>query len=302
MTHINQILISTLFCSSLFIADANALNNQDAFSSVIGGMMESDNELKNTINLAGKQRMLTQRMSKAALLVSLGIESKKYREKLNSFAELYNKTLKGLKSGDAELKLSATDNSDVLKEIDIVEKHWSPFYEQIKEIAAKGVKAKSAIDYIINNNEVLLASSDDLVTAFEKSNTSMDYLTKFRLRVVNIAGRQRMLTQKMTKEKLLVSELKKSEYADKLKKSIALFDTSLTALIHGDAEKGISKPTDAVLIKAYAKVEKGWTKLKPLYSKKSLDNEELQVIVNENPKLLKDMNNAVNLAESALEY
>ncbi len=299
MTKFAPLLLSALLCSTPLMADTNSATD---LSSLIGDMMEEGNSLNYTINLAGKQRMLIQRMSKVALLISLGIESQENSKKLEGFAKLYDQTLKGFKKGDKDLELTATENKDVLKQIDEVEKKWKPFYENVQKIVADGAKAKDAIDYIIKNNEEVLSISNDLVTAFEESNKDLDYLSKFRLRVVNLAGRQRMLIQKMTKEKLLVNELKDSSYKDKLKKSIELFDTSLTTLINGNKENNISKPTNGDLKVAYDKVEKLWSKLKPLYAKDKLDKKELMVIVDENRELLKEMNAAVKKAETVLEY
>ena len=299
MTKFAPLLLSALLCSTPLMADTNSATD---LSSLIGDMMEEGNSLNYTINLAGKQRMLIQRMSKVALLISLGIESQENSKKLEGFAKLYDQTLKGFKKGDKDLELTATENKDVLKQIDEVEKKWKPFYENVQKVVADGAKAKDAIDYIIKNNEEVLSISNDLVTAFEESNKDLDYLSKFRLRVVNLAGRQRMLIQKMTKEKLLVNELKDSSYKDKLKKSIELFDTSLTTLINGNKENNISKPTNGDLKVAYDKVEKLWSKLKPLYAKDKLDKKELMVIVDENRELLKEMNAAVKKAETVLEY
>ena len=299
MTKFAPLLLSALLCSTPLMADTNSATD---LSSLIGDMMEEGNSLNYTINLAGKQRMLVQRMSKVALLISLGIETQKNSKKLESFAKLYDQTLKGFKKGDKDLELTATENKDVLKQIDEVEKKWKPFYENVQKVVADGAKSKDAIDYIIENNEEMLSISNDLVTNFEESNKDLDYLSKFRLRVVNLAGRQRMLIQKMTKEKLLVNELKDSSYKDKLKKSIELFDTSLTTLINGNKENNISKPTNGDLKVAYDKVEKLWTKLKPLYEKDKLDKKELMVIVDENRELLKEMNAAVKKAETVLEY
>ncbi len=298
MTHFNKLILSAFLCATPIMAEGNPAD----LSSLIGEMMESDNSLNVTINLAGKQRMLTQRMSKVVLLVSLEIDGEKYSKKLDSFSKLYDKTLKGLKKGDDELKLAATENKDILKQIESVEKLWTPFYENIQKVVADGAKAKDAIAFIVKNNEALLSRSNDLVTAFEKSNADLDYLSKFRLRVVNVAGRQRMLIQKMTKEKLLVHELKDASYKEKLKKSIELFDTSLTRLINGDKDNNISKPTDAELKGEYDKVAKLWSKLKPLYNKEKLDKKELMVIIDENRELLKEMNSAVKMAETVLEY
>jgi KaiC/GvpD/RAD55 family RecA-like ATPase len=298
MTRFTPLILSGLLCSTPLIAESSEMD----ISSLIGDMMEEDNSLNYTINLAGKQRMLTQRMSKIAVLLSLGIDSKEYSEKLDKFSKLYDQTLKGFKRGDDTLKLKATTNADVLKQIEVVEKRWKTFYENVQKVVANGAKAKDAIAYIIKNNEEMLAVSDDLVTAFEKSNKDLDYLSKFRLRVVNLAGRQRMLVQKMTKEKLLVHELKESDYNNKLKESIELFDTSLTTLINGNKENNISKPTDKDLKAQYEKVEKLWSKLKPLYLKDKLNKSELMVIVDENKVLLKEMNSAVKISETVLEY
>jgi hypothetical protein len=87
-----------------------------------------------------------------------------------------------------------------------------------------------------------------------------------------------------------------------LKESIELFDTSLTTLINGNKENNISKPTDEDLKAQYEKVEKIWSKLKPLYLKDKLNKSELMVIVDENRELLKEMNRAVKKAETVLEY
>ena len=298
MTRLAPLFLTGLLCSTPLMAESNAAD----LSSLIGDMMEEDNSLNYTINLAGKQRMLTQRMSKVVLLISLDIDSKEYSQKLESYAKLYDQTLKGFKNGDKSLDLTATENKDVLKQIDTVEKLWKPFYENVQKVVKDGAKAKDAIDFITKNNEAMLASSNELVTAFEKSNADLDYLSKFRLRVVNLAGRQRMLVQKMTKEKLLVHEVKDASYKDKLKKSIELFDSSLTTLINGNKENNISKPTDGELKAQYDKVSKLWSKLKPLYAKDKLDKKELMVIVDENRELLKEMNSAVKKAETVLEY
>ena len=291
MTYFNRLILSAFLCATPLIAEGNPAD----LSALIGDMMEEGNSLNYTINLAGKQRMLTQRMSKIVVLISLGIESKEYTQKLDKFSKLYDKTLKGFKKEDNK-------NKDVLKQIESVEKLWAPFYENVEKIVKDGSKAKDSIDYIIKNDEKMLSSSNDLVTAFEKSNTNLDYLSKFRLRVVNIAGRQRMLIQKMTKEKLLVHELKDDSYKEKLAKSVDLFDSSLTILIDGDKDNNISKPTDAELKGQYDKVAKLWSKLKPLYKKEKLDKKELMVIVDENRELLKEMNSAVKMAETVLEY
>ncbi len=64
-------------------------------------------------------------------------------------------------------------------------------------------------------------------------------------REVNVAGRQRMLSQKMTKHALLLARGDESQRAG-LQGSSALFARSLQGLIHGDAEMGLPGATEQV--------------------------------------------------------
>ena len=59
-------------------------------------------------------------------------------------------------------------------------------------------------------------------------------------REINISGRQRMLSQRMLKEALLVSA--DNSYLEKTQKTQQLFDSSLQQLIKGDREAGIEAP------------------------------------------------------------
>lgn len=154
---------------------------------------------------------------------------------------------------------------------------------------------------MITKNEHLLKISNELVKKFESSNRASNYLDKARLHIVNIAGRQRMLTQKMTKEKLLISE-GKSEYGEKIEKTIKLFDDSLIALINGDATQNIVKPTNKEIKKQLNIVAEMWKKLKPLYQKPKVSKKELTLIIEQNPILLKEMNKAVKMSETSVEY
>jgi methyl-accepting chemotaxis protein len=110
-----------------------------------------------------------------------------------------------------------------------------------------------------------------------------------------------MLTQKMTKEKLLIIK-GKSKNSIKLKKTIKLFDTSLMALLKGNKELSVVKSSNKKIITQLNVVVKIWNRLKPLYEKENLNTKELALIINENPILLKEMNKMVKLAEVEVEY
>ncbi len=60
------------------------------------------------INLAGKQRMLTQKMTKELLLIANGIDVDKNRESLKKTAELFENTLKDLTANCKKMILKSS--------------------------------------------------------------------------------------------------------------------------------------------------------------------------------------------------
>lgn len=285
----------------LYTQSINRQKQKIQLASIIGDFMNKSSLLKKRVNLSGKQRMLTQRMTKLALLISSNINKKANREKLIKFSSLYNKTLYAFKNGDKDLGCTASKNVHIQKQIAVVEKEWRPFYKHVQTIIDGKDREGKSLAYIVDKNEQLLKESNLLVQEYEKSNTSKNYLDIARLHIVNVAGRQRMLTQKMTKEKLLIANGKK-KYVTKLATTIKLFDDSLTALIHGDSNQTIVKPSNKKIRKQLATVADIWKRLKPLYEKSKPNVKELAIIIKKNPLLLAEMNKMVQMAEQETEY
>lgn len=67
---------------------------------------------------------------------------------------------------------------------------------------------------------------------------------------IDMAGRQRMLSQKMIKEAAMIGlKFRRSENREFLTETTELFDTSLFALIYGDENEDIPPAPDAVKAK-----------------------------------------------------
>lgn len=275
-------------------------SQKDAFASLIDGFMKKDSNSKKRINLSGRQRMLTQKISKLAVMLSLNVKVKESSIEMIKAAQLYDKTLNAFKNGDAKMGCVAVKDKTVREQIPVVDKLWQEFYANVK-LVAKGDKGES-LSFIIQNNEKLLVESNRLVSLFEKSNQNINYLEKEMLTLINVAGRQRMLSQKMTKEKLLLVKNRHKGYEEKLQKSVQLFDKSLLALINGDSTQKIIKPTDEEIKNQLKKVSTLWKELKPLYEEERSGVKSLKVIILDNTKLLYEMNKMVNMAEKATEY
>jgi hypothetical protein len=279
----------------------SATNLQLDMASLVDDLMSGSDAMKKRINRSGKQRMLTQRMTKLALLISLNIDKDKNQKSLLKFANLYNDTLAEFKAGKTDLGFTKEANIKIDKQIIIVEKLWKDFLSNVKILADGKDKGHKALDYVTSHNKPLLKESNTLVSLYEKSNTSQNYMEKAMVKIVNLAGRQRMLTQKMTKEKLMCVKGQK-EYKKSLLKTIKLFDDSLETLMNGNPAQKISKPSNPKIKNQLAKVKTLWDELKPLYENWKPDAKTLAIIIKKNPILLKEMNAMVTLVEQETEY
>lgn len=294
-----SLLLVMLFSLSLFSDNTKSLNQLD-FTALVNEFMNEQNALKKIINLSGRQRMLTQNMSKLTLLIQLNVKKEKSINELKKLSTLYDTTLMAFKNGNPDMGVPKATNKEVVEQILKVEKVWKVFYTHIQKII-KGKDDGTSFKYIMANNVELLKISNELVKRYEASNTSENYLEKSRLSVVNVAGRQRMLTQKMTKEKLLYLRGDK-EIRESLLKTVKLFDDSLNALIYGDVKQHLPKATNEKITKQLAVVDGIWKRLKPLYMKEKNSSKEMALIIAKNTVLLKEMNSMVKMSEVEVEY
>ncbi|SFV55248.1 Nitric oxide-responding transcriptional regulator Dnr (Crp/Fnr family) [hydrothermal vent metagenome] len=186
------------------------------------------------INLAGKQRMLTQKMSKEALLIAKGIDVESNTKSLKKTITLFDKTLIGLRDGDKSLKLPKTNNREIVKQIDKVIALWKNFKIHISKVV-NGKIEKATLVAIDKENIPLLQNMNMVVEMYE--NDSDSHLDPQMAKTINLAGRQRMLTQKMTKELLLIAnKLKSNANIESLKSTGELFKDTLTDLMTNNKE------------------------------------------------------------------
>ncbi len=275
------------------------LNHLGQVSLVVGLLMcnsvihAADNISGKVINLAGKQRMLTQKMSKEALLVAKGVDAQANAANLQKTAALFDKTLNGLKMGDADLGLAKTDNADIVKQLDHVASLWANFKPLVDGIAAGEVNTDT-LTKIANSNIPLLKEMNKAVQMYEKAAGST--LSPEVATAINLAGKQRMLTQKMTKELLLVANaIAADENKANLAKTIALFSKTLKGLFDGDADLGLVATKNEAIRAQLMVVQKLWDEYKTVLDKVDVSDAGLQAAAKINLPLLKEMNKAVGM-------
>ena len=251
------------------------------------------------INLAGKQRMLTQKMSKEAFFIAKGINVDANKASLTKTAALFDKTLKGLASGDESLNLPKTENAEILAQLQKVTELWTPFKASIDKVAG-GSTDKATLEAIAKENIPLLKNMNKAVQMYAKASGSK--LDPQMAKTINLAGKQRMLTQKMTKELLLVANgIDAPANTENAKKTVALFEKTLNGLIKGEESLGLKGTKDEGILKQLGVVQKLLAEYKPIVEKVDTSDESLKKALELNIPLLKNMNKAVKMYEASIK-
>ena len=125
------------------------------------------------INLAGRQRMLTQKMTKEILMNYMDIIS---ADQVKNTVKVFDTTLKALRfGGKAPLDLKMTKfayipparEEDVKRQLDVVAKLWKPFKESVESFLA--TQDASKLNYVLENNVKLLSEMNKAVFLMQKA-------------------------------------------------------------------------------------------------------------------------------------
>jgi transcriptional regulator of heat shock response len=266
---------------------------------VLSAQAATKKEMAVVINLAGKQRMLTQKMSKEALLIAKGINVDANKANLRKTAGLFDKTLKGLVQGDTELGLPKTEDAEILAQLDKVSGLWNNFKPSINAVL-EGDTSKTVLEKIAKENLPLLKNMNAAVQMYAKAGGST--LDPAMATTINLAGKQRMLTQKMTKELLLVANnISADANKESLDKTAALFDRTLKGLLDGDEDLGLPGTKDTAIRDQLAVVQKLWSDYKPVLDAVDTSDAGLTKAADLNLPLLKNMNKAVKMYEASVK-
>ncbi len=115
-------------------------------------------------------------------------------------------------------------------------------------------------------------------------------------RAINLAGRQRMLSQKLTKELFAIAHNLNSR--SDLDATVALFEKTHRGLLEGDIELGLAPQSDSKVVSQLNKVGTYWNELKSLISSMQSGSVEIaDKIYIQSIVVLKEMNKAVGMIE-----
>ena len=224
--------------------------------------------LSQAVDVAGKQRMYTQRMLKDYAMIGLQNNFGNPKEDLTKIMADFENHLDSLIAFNKEPK---TEES-LLK----VKKMWGPIKAALNEPPSKDKAGKMQEDL-----EALLKQSNEAVGLFAKQTG------KESGEIINISGRQRMLSQRMASLYMLkVWGVNDPQFEKKMDASMKLFKDSLDRLMKSD----MNTPEITALLK---KAERSFKFFEIMNKSKSKFIPAL--IYKKSNEILKDMNTATGL-------
>ena len=256
------------------------------------------------MNLSGKQRMLSQKMTKEALLATSGINAEENRKNLKETMNTFEKVLKGLRDGDASLNLPACENEEITAKLEKINLLFDEMVPLLSQVAEGGVLTPVELPVLAKLNLPILTTMDSTVKMFEQEAGKVLTKDPALALVINLSGKQRMLTQKMSKEALLMYlKIDMVSNSKMLRDTASLFDRTLKGLKDGDSELGLPINRDEGIISQLDLVGSFWSAVKPLVEKTSnMDNyvskEEAAAVVELLSTILKEMDKAVKMYEA----
>ena len=234
------------------------------------------------INIAGKERMLSQRITKDIYFIKTK-DSFDFVDLDRSIAD-FNFYLKSLQKGDQNLNISPPPTMEIAQKLMEVSDIWKPFPIIVEALKSNIIQIKKDKDLYMEHLNKLLDFSDQIVSQMVKDQLPHSY--------VNLSGRQRMLSQRMTL--YFDRYLKTSNENDYFQFNNAqkLYDVTIENFLHD--KMILEKPELLKLIEENHIFWKGYQEfINTMMDKEKEINEYITYIQENNINLLNTMDEAV---------
>lgn len=224
-------------------------------------------DVSHKIKISGDLRTFTQRMALATAFVMLDVERDHFMEVLKAEYDEFAHDIEVLVAGDAKYHMEPEQNELVLEAINTVGIGWKVLGPALKDIIDTGAVDDAHFKKVEKVNIQVMALTDSLLhRIMTEYKESLPAILAYQ---IDVAGVQRMLSQKMIKEAILVAlEFEAETHHEMLLGSMQLYSFGIDKLngemLHNEVM--LPKPEPA-LKSELAKAEHCWSKLRPILDK-----------------------------------
>lgn len=293
----------TLTFILLGMTQLKASNLHFELTQLVNEAFEQEEAKDKVINLAALNKMLSQRMTKDAILIAQNIDTEYYFKDLEDSAKKFDAFIQGMYKGDASLKLPKQTDQKVLSQLNEINTVWKTFYTAVQNLYKDQKVNKEAYALIIDENEKLMRLSHKLTQTLQSKHILNTHDNQVIVHTLKFADRQRMLTQKMFKEKFLVYTKEDAKRNDvRLRGSIILFKNGLEGLLKGDHKRGLKKVTSKPIQDKLQEMHKLYKEVEGLYKNPNIELKELKHLASIDKKLMNLSIEVVTMIENTLVY
>ncbi len=210
------------------------------------------------VDYSGRLRLFSQKIAADACFFASGLDTENAKGLLVDAVAQFDKYIIALRDGDTEIGIIGPEKrSKTIQQIEIMLALWIPF-KAASEALITGENSEQNLAYIAENNIALLDQAIILASDVNSEYSNPAEMTQVNAMMLDIAGRQRMLIQKISKEACGV-ETSNAAFGtvEQLRASEEMFETSLMALLNGMPEAGLTPaPTPEIAAALQLVVEK----------------------------------------------
>lgn len=253
------------------------------------------------IDLAGRQRMLAERMASQFCYARSQVDTFDSLDDLKNAVELFDETHVGFKRGDNDALLFAEENPSLLKAWSQVNLLWVPLKGLYEQILAGEFVTEEDYSLAMGLTSEVRTRANDMV-ARERSVYAEELAGDGfgNALLIDLYGRQRMLSQKLSKEVCLAAGgFELDQTLPELEATLKLFERSLGAFREGLPVAGVPKPPTEEIAAQLARANDEWSKIsyvpQTIASGGSLGISDLSLFRNGASVFLVEMNKAVGM-------
>lgn len=278
---------------------------QLGFVTPVLAQSDAAHEAARRVHISARQGMLSQRISKAACFLHVGVSTDGLNSQLEDATAQFEANLQALQRGNADMSLGLERHTGILVSLGIVSDDWDVFSQSFQMALDNGSVPRPALSGIDANGLQLL---EDMSRAANKTANfyrgASPEMPRILLLTIDLAARQRMFTQKAAKEFCLIDAgVDVEENRTRLAETAHLFTVTLDALQNGLSGMVMAAPNHEIRGQL-ALVAEAWAGPKAALdiaaSGEEINDTQRIAVVNAMEQVLVLMNEAVGMYEGAI--